>query len=245
MNIPVILKPGTTHPSLNELVFKGAEFTMQSELFNRIQRIIQDPTLNILDTLGDLEHQFQLFENDIIERTKSNITPEEQMSGKLIQRTTSDADRLNNLSSQYFTLLQHICREANLSANVPIVQASSMATKRQQVADEKIMPGISSYAISKQLDQAIKRCRTVHQRSIMLCHAIVKLLKQVNPSRSIKQHQHLHKCIKRLLKQQENFSEDVYSLINTCQEVAEDRNNHIIAVETARGKKFLISIVNF
>jgi hypothetical protein len=90
-----------------------------------------------METIRDLERQFQAFQSVIIERTKAYITPEEQINGKLILPMEDVAKRLSTLSGEYFALLHNIlCQEANLSSHVPIVQNSSMQHKRQQVASE-------------------------------------------------------------------------------------------------------------
>jgi hypothetical protein len=100
----------------------------------------------------------------------------EQLQGKLIQRDPLDAETINHASSQFFAILNDICRDANLTQKIPIVQEASILKARQKVANETIMPGITSVAIAKHLGQAIKRSRSINQWSVLLHNAIKKLL---------------------------------------------------------------------
>ena len=66
MNIPIILKPDADHPTLND-------YKLQAELYDRIQQAVQDPEFKIMETITDLERQFQAIQTDVIERTKASI----------------------------------------------------------------------------------------------------------------------------------------------------------------------------
>eukprot|EP00590_Aulacoseira_subarctica_P002603 CAMPEP_0172431060 /NCGR_PEP_ID=MMETSP1064-20121228/57072_1 /TAXON_ID=202472 /ORGANISM="Aulacoseira subarctica , Strain CCAP 1002/5" /LENGTH=388 /DNA_ID=CAMNT_0013177531 /DNA_START=30 /DNA_END=1192 /DNA_ORIENTATION=- len=237
MNIPVIIKKTGAHPELNDRVFKGIDFKLQTDLYERLQETACDPALNSLNNIADIENNCITFEKEIIERTKATITVEDQANGKLLKRTQCDAERLNNLSSQFFSLIYGICREANLSSMVPIVRASSMNSKRRQVASEKIMPGIASFAISKCLDQAIKRCRRICQRSAMLSKATRIILSSKILGQATKEKRRVFQCAKRLIRQREEFYVTIHSLIEICHQIATDRKNQIIAIEQARGQR--------
>ena len=100
MKIPVIIKQQDTHPVLNDQVFKGIDFEIQSELYTKLQETIHDPNLRFLDSISDIGKEFLAFQSEIILQTKSTITPDEQINGKLIPRTQADADRFNNLSKK-------------------------------------------------------------------------------------------------------------------------------------------------
>jgi hypothetical protein len=115
------------------------------------------------------------FEKEIIYRTKSSISKDDKSTGKLIQRTQKDADELNEFSRQLFNLLKDNYRAAELASFVSIIPSNSIKKKKYDVASEKIMPGKSSVAISKYLDDAMKRAKNIKQRTQMLLKSIVNL----------------------------------------------------------------------
>jgi hypothetical protein len=51
MNIPVAIKKGQIHPSLNTTVFKGVEYKKNKELYNEIQETNNRPKYLILDEM--------------------------------------------------------------------------------------------------------------------------------------------------------------------------------------------------
>lgn len=110
---------------------------MQAALYYQLQDTIHNPNTNHIGKMHDLTQQLELFQKDIIERTKSLITVDEQLNGKLIQQTALDAEQLNTLSNHFFSILQQICRDANLSTHTPIVQSSNLEAKRNKVARKK------------------------------------------------------------------------------------------------------------
>ena len=111
-------------------------------------------------------------EHDIIARTKASITPEEQKAGKIIARTVHDATIINTASTDFFTLITDICREAHLDSNFTIVPSSSVQAKKNAIASEKLIPGTCSNALSKNLGEANKRAHSVCKRIQLLARAL-------------------------------------------------------------------------
>jgi hypothetical protein len=230
---------------LNSNVFKGADFKIQSSLYKNIQDIVKNPDTNYVSRITTIEKSLKKLEEDIITRTKASITMEEQLQGKLIQRYPLDAENINRASHEFFTIINDICRDANLARRVPIVQRASVLKARKKLASETIMPGITSIAIAKHLDQAMKRSRSIYQRSILLYDVIKRLTKIKVMSTPRKEKDTMKRYAKRLFNQKTLFTRDIQLVISTCHEVGEDRENHIIAIETARGKKIFDKYCQF
>jgi hypothetical protein len=91
MNIPVVLKKGSDHPTINENVFHGADFYHHNNLYWQIQKTADDPLLGFCDRISTVVETLEQLKQTIIARTKSKITPEEQKIGKLVQRLPEDA----------------------------------------------------------------------------------------------------------------------------------------------------------
>ena len=238
MNIPVQLLPGANHPTLAENVYKGTDYQVHAELYASLQTIINDPDSGFLERINHLANQLKLLEMDVIQRTKNEITPEDQAAGKLIQRTISDADRLNQCSGEFFTLLHDICRAADLASQVPILPSASMAAKKALVKQGKVIPGVTSVAIAKHLDEAVKRSRSVMQRLQILLKAFgSREFKTGRVVRKAKWAKHLQHKLKRFMTQQPLYIASLTTASNTYRMVEEDRRNHIMAFETARNKR--------
>jgi len=133
-------------------------------LFNTIQKTIDDDTNGFLDKITHIHNSMQQFEDSIISKTKNNISMEQQEAGQLVKRSPHDAILLNELSGQFFALINDICRAIGLASKVPSIPSNSFRSKRDDVIREKIMPGIASIAITKQIDDTVKRARSVSQR---------------------------------------------------------------------------------
>jgi len=61
-----------------------------------------------------------------------------------------------------------------LASKVPIVSSRSYIAKRNDVITEKIMPGIASIAITKQIDDTTKRARSILQRTNILLKSLIE-----------------------------------------------------------------------
>jgi hypothetical protein len=245
INIPVHICYNNDHPTLNNNVFKGADFKIQSSLYKNIQDMVKNPDTNYLSRITTIKKSLKKLEEDIITRTKASITMEEQLQGKLIQRYPMDAKSINRASHEFFTIINDICRDANLARRVPIVQQASVLKARKKLANETIMPGITLMAIAKHIDQAIKRSRSIYQRTILLHNVIKRLLRTKATSKPYKEKDTMIKYAKKLFNQETLFTKDIQLAISTCREVAEDRVNHIVAIETARGKKIFDKYCQF
>jgi hypothetical protein len=137
MNIPMHIKRGETHPSLNTNVYKGADFRVHAQLYDAIQKICKDPNKKYMNKIIELQTDLQELELEVIAKTKANINEENQKNGKLIQRTIHDANIINNASSQFFSLINDIRREVDLASKVPVVPSRSYIAKRNDVITEK------------------------------------------------------------------------------------------------------------
>jgi len=172
LSIPVHIKPGSTHPTLNTTVYKGADFCIHAQLFETIQNTINDETNGFLDRISHIHKMLLEFEDHIITRMKESKNKDEQEAGKLI-RTTQDAIALNDVSGEVFTLLNDTCQLIGLAHKVPVIQSNSFKAKRKDVIGGEIMPGVVSIATTKQIDEAFKRSRSVSQRVSLLMKAII------------------------------------------------------------------------
>jgi len=178
-------------------------------------------------------------EEEVIARTKAFINEEDQRAGKLIQRTIKGAEILNNSSNAFFTLIADICRDAGLASRVPIITAKSFKAKNKDVATEKIMPGVSSVTITKQIDDASKRARSISQREHILITMLVGAMKN-NIQRKEKAPQFksradaLEKSLSRFMKQQDLFSDLITKVVATCTQIKEEWLEHVKAIEYAR-----------
>ena len=250
MNIPVHIKPGDVHPTLNHTVFQGEDYQIHAQLYETLQNITLDPKHAFLEKVDLVRQNLEALESEIVARTKATISLEEQKAGKLIERTAQDAVILNNASAEFFTIITDICREADLASKVPIVPSSATQGKRKDVISGKIMPGIASIAITKSLENADKRVRTVGQRMQLLIQALqghhIKNQYGVTKTRSHEKWKaSIALNLKRLAKQQEEFITSLESVHTTCKKVKEDRLNHIQAIEHARHKKLYDSKSEF
>ena len=104
------------------------------------------------------------------------------------------------------------------------------------------MPGVSSIAIAKQLEDASKRSRSIRQRVCLLLKAIrgLQILNQHQdrPTLRVKKWvNNIHINMRRLTKQREAFFDSVNATISICTSVNEERKNHIAAIEISRNRK--------
>jgi len=172
MNIPMHIKPGDTHPSLNDSVFHGVDYQAHAALYDTLQETVHDVKHNFIERITTIGKTLENMEHDIIAHTRVSITPDEQKAGKLITRTTNNATIINTASTDFFALITDICREAHLASNVTILPLSSVQAKKNAIVSEKIIPGICSNALSKNLGEASKRAHSVCQRIQLLTRAL-------------------------------------------------------------------------
>jgi hypothetical protein len=234
MNIPVILKKGNDHPTINENVFHGTDFYHHKNLYWQIQKTADDSLLGFCDRISTVVETLEHLEQTIIERTKSTSTPEEQKIGKLVQPLPEDAMCINNASFQIFEIIRDILRKVHLASMVSILPAASLAKKKKAITVEEIMPGIASVPITKQVDDTFKRSRNIYQRLRILIRAILR-------HQNIQKHTPYWNASKKkictylqcFLNQQQPFQQSIRETIIICQETAEDRQNHIYAIENS------------
>jgi len=226
MNIPVQYTNKSAHPVLNDNVFKGSDFKHHESLYHKIQDTTKKEEFKqrIMEIKKDLEN----LEMDIINRTRLTITPEDQAAGKLITRHPKDARRLNDASSEFFKLIQDVCRAVDLTAMVPIVPAASLHKQRQAIRKEKILPGIASIPLTRQLDDTYKRAKKIYQRLRILINNIItnqRMQRQGKPKTNIRKQ--LKTCARRFCNQQTPFQESIQKMLHVCQDVADDQSSHI------------------
>jgi alpha-glucosidase (family GH31 glycosyl hydrolase) len=62
MNIPVAIKKGQIHPSLNKNIFKGIKYQKNKELYHEIQETINSPKYLILYEMEKIKNELENFE---------------------------------------------------------------------------------------------------------------------------------------------------------------------------------------
>jgi hypothetical protein len=242
MNIPVHIKHGDNHPTISDNVYKGADFRLHVQLYDDIQKSEHDQDKGFMNRILEIQQTFMNLEKDIILRTKGTIGILDQAKGKLIQRSLQDAETINDASNKFFILIKDICSDVGLATKVFVIPSNSYKAKKDDIQSEKIMPGISSIAISKQINDAAKRARSICQRVNILIRSIVKVQRQNIANWSTTQTNTIIKNIRRLLKQQQPFIDSINVVFDTCMQIKQERDNHIKAIEIARNKRYMIAI---
>ena len=238
LNIPVFTPNGQHHPTLSETIYHGDNYRHHKDLYTRIQTTINDPKHEFLGQIKRVQRNLEELKQTIITRTQNTITPGDQLAGKLVQRLPEDALNLNNASEQLFSIIQDICRKVGLATMVPVLPTASITKKKLAFANEKIIPGIASVPISKQVDDSIKRTRSLYQRLRLTLRAILrhKKLQQHNtqwhPSL-----QGVFSRMHRLANQIDPFRKSIIKTIHICKQTADDRLSHVNAIQHARNKK--------
>lgn len=121
-----------------------------------------------------------------------------------------------------------MCRAVDLTAMVPIIPAASLHKQRQAIRKEKILPGIASIPLTRQLDDTYKRAKKIYQRLRILINNIIanqRVQRQGKPKTNIRKQ--LKTCARRLCNQQTPFQESIQKMLHVCQDVADDQSSHI------------------
>ena len=168
---------------------------------------------------------------------KTQSVQRRKKKGKLIQHIPSDDQMINDSSIQLFNLIHDICRQMNLSKMVPVLSRANIYEKKQKIATEKVMPGIASTIISKQLDDVAKHAKSIHQRIQISLNSICRVQRSQQKSHRWKiLVKKMIKALTRLLKQNHLFIKSLDKTVLLCKDLTDDRNNHIKAIETARNR---------
>jgi hypothetical protein len=188
-----------------------------------------------------LHKTLQKVEADIIQRTIEFISGEDQQNGILIHRYIQDVNIINNTSDLFFLLVKDICREVGLAKMVPVIPSQAMHAKKQQIISEKIVPGVASLAITKQIDDTAKRARNILQRINILIHSINDKHGRGCYNKKIRMQtaiwaEKIKLYVQRFRKQQELFIDSMLKMVSICSEVNNERLNHITATEEKRNK---------
>ncbi len=234
LNIPVRIIPGNTHPSLDDTVYKGADYKIHAALFHNIQKIVANPS-EFHDRIQKVHDQLRTLIQNIVGRTKNSITIEEQKQGKLITRTNDDAKTLNDASMEFFSIIYDICRKAELSYKAYSTKMNTANRNQEKIASEKIMLTATSYALSKQLDETAKRARSIFKclwQAQNQNHYDISKSKRAKISYKKITHQN-----KRLQKQDNLLQEAIANTLAICIETQDERQNHIEAIKAARNQK--------
>lgn len=209
-------------------MYKGSEYQGHAELYNCLQRTIKDQKMNFMEWVKDVKNQLEDLEKQVIYRTKSSVSLEDQANGKLVHRLPTDAKMINDSSMQYFTIIYDICRQINLNMMIPVISTASIHTKKHEIATGKIIPGNASIPISKQLDEVLKQAKSLHQYMQITLDSICKLQRShtKNHRRKLLERK-VAKAIHGLLNQSGSLIESLDKTIAICKEVSEERKNHI------------------
>jgi len=97
-----------------------------------------------------------------------------------MQRMPVDAQIISDMSIKFFDIIYDICREAKITSKVAIVPAAVYQAKQHAISTEKILPGIASLPISKQLDDSLKRTKSLRQQEQILLKSL-RLYQNLNP----------------------------------------------------------------
>jgi hypothetical protein len=117
-------------------------FREHAQLCDSLWKTVNDPSNNFMDRIQDVQDTLRELEKVVIAQTKANISREDQINGKLIQRSTLDAIIINEAFSKFFTLVNEICRKAELATTVPIIPSISIEAKKKIVISGKLIPGV-------------------------------------------------------------------------------------------------------
>jgi hypothetical protein len=178
------------------------------------------------------------YEKHIIEKTKSTITIEDQLNGKLIQRLPQDSDFINTISAQFFETVNYVCRQADLATMANVITAVALKKKRKAIIEGKIIPGIASMPLTKKVDDVLKRSKAIYQRIRITLRTTTKVqIASTSQGRLHTLEKYLHDTIRRLGNQLSQYITSIKQLSTVCAESNDDRLNHIQALEAARNKK--------
>jgi hypothetical protein len=237
MSIPGNTKQGHDHPTLRDDVFKGMEYKIHVDLYKKIQKVVKDPKLGFIEDINSVKRDLEAFQRDIIHRTKTFITMQEQIDGKLVQRTQSDAQRLNQASTQFFDIIYAICRQVGLHKLVPMVNNAINHKQRRDIATGKLIPDTAVVPVLKSLNESLKRTVIIFQR-MQIAHSRIRAYQRVvtKKQNTLKETRRIEKAIERILNQQPLLLTSIRKTCNLCEEIVEDRMNHIQAIQHTRRK---------
>ncbi len=157
INIPMNIKKGEVHPTLNRSLFKGINFEHHTKLYSKLQETFYETKLGYPTRLLDVKSKFKNLRQNIQSRTQQEITIAAPHKGKLKQRTKQDTENFWNASKELFQIITDILRDAGLAKTVPILPTTTRAKLKKDVAAQKIVPGVTSLPVAKHLDEAGKR----------------------------------------------------------------------------------------
>jgi L-rhamnose mutarotase len=122
------------------------------------------------------------------------------------------------------------------------IPSTSVKKKHKDVINERNMLSTTAFAISRKLDDVVKRSRSTRQRILILLKSIMNTqskhrctdnLCNITSSNS----RHIAHNQKKLFNLQDLlFRQSVQQAIDICIQVREERENHIKAIEVARNK---------
>jgi len=244
MNIPVHIKPNDTHSTLNDTVYKGSDFRIHAQIYHDLQQIAEDPNNEHKTKIASIRNQLEQLQQEVINRTRTNISEDDQAMGKLIERTPEDARIINDASEAFFTLIQNICRQAGLAKKTYIIPLVRIKSKQDDIEKENIMVSTSSIAMSKQLEEFLYRTKNLCQQIGSLKRSILQTQRRNRETKADTKKLKLQSHIKRI-KRHRNKIENQDTALNTSLadvvkiwiEIEEERENHILAIETSRNKQ--------
>jgi hypothetical protein len=106
------------------------------QLYDRLQKIVNDTFNGFTDRNNEIHLQLADLEKDVINHTKTCMTRKDKSAGNLI-RTTNDANIINNASSQFFTLVNDMCHAVGLASGVPIIPSNSIKRKYPRLQQKR------------------------------------------------------------------------------------------------------------
>jgi hypothetical protein len=132
-------------------------FREHAQLCDSLWKTVNDPSNNFMDRIRDVQDTLRKLEKVVIAQTKANISREDQINGKLIQRSTHDAIIINEAFSKFFTLVNDICRKAE-----PQYQLSHLLVLKQK--ENCHIRKTNTGCGAKQIDDTGKCAKHIYQR---------------------------------------------------------------------------------
>ena len=149
------------HPSINDTVFKRTDYMNQSLLYQQLNEIMGDKNKKHKKDISKAYEMLEDLEQEIIARTKQNISKMQQQQGKRIEKTLADSKKLDKASA---LMGETICN-MKLMRMTPTIRGRMAFNKRKIIAQGTILSISMSAVISGLMSQAKKRIKSIYQRS--------------------------------------------------------------------------------
>jgi len=163
-----------------------------------------------------------------------------QNQGILVARQAHDNNKLNTASNMFFNAITQVCTKANLVKKVPLTKATQATMKRKMIIKGTTVAGVTSALIAKNADAAATRGKMLLQCMQTLCTAIKKNKQHHKCANTGGEHRYDFTTIEKKRETCKelflNLKETVSTLTATCEQIHNDRKNHVEAIRHKRNK---------